>query len=197
MTALDTAVQDQVDDGRVVIVPLIKFEIPDHTVGYWKGGRDFTWDGFLYKANRCLDLSSLDGQLGSEVTKRTIGFSDVPTTDPDDVIATIESYDYISSTVILAYLLGDPDTDEILGDLTSQVYQIDKLTHTKSAPDDRGMRTVSLSIDLEPTGRTFRNQTYAKRSTDDQQFDNLATDTAFEYAAVVKDIPVEWGQRSG
>lgn len=193
--SLDEAVEDQVEDGRLLIFPIIRFNIPDNSVGYHLGGRDLVWDEFTYKPNRFLDPGSFTSGLGNEVTRQTIVFSDVPTTDPDDVIARIEELDYLNAPVIITYLAGDPETDEILGILVSQLYEIDHVTFEKGAVGEDGMRTVTISIDLEPPGRSARDQTYAKRSLDEQQFDNLSTDTCFEYAATNDDIPEEWGQR--
>ena len=197
MTALDPALEAQIEDGRISILPLVKFELPNNPVGYHFGGREFTWNGFLYKPNRYLDPGSFKNALGTEVSKRTITFSGVPTDDPADAIAKLEDLEYTSAKVILSFLGGDPDTDEFLGLLDTQVYEIDSVRHPKPPAGKDGLRKLTIEIDLEPPGRVFRDQTYAKRSNDEQRFDNDPADTAFEDAATVKTIPEEWGQRSG
>lgn len=194
--SLDPDVQAQVDDGRILPFVLIRFIIPDHDVGYHMGGRNLIWGDFLYKPNRFLDPGSFAGTLGNAVTRQTITFSDVPTDDADDAIAILETLDYLNAPVIITFLAANPETDEILGVLVSHLYEIDRVVYDKSAVDGTGERSVTVSIDLEPPGRSVRDQTCAKRSLDDQQFDNLATDTCFEHAATNDDIPEEWGQIS-
>lgn len=192
--SIDPDVADQVEDGRLAILPLIRFDIPDHNVGYHIGGRNLVWGDFLYKPNRFLDPGAFENALGNAVTRQTIVFSDVPTDDPDDAIAQIEELDYLNAPVIITYLAGDPETDEVLGVLVSQIYEIDRVTFDKSAVDENGERTVTVSIDLEPPGRSHRDQTYARRSHDEQQYDNDSADTGLEYAATNDEIPEEWGQ---
>lgn len=195
--SLDPAVQAQVEDGRLLLFPLIKFDIPGNPVGYHLGGRDFIWNGFLYKPNRFLDPGTFDSMLGTAVTRQTITFSNVPTADPDDAIAKLETLPYLNAPVLISFLAGNPDTDEILGLLLTHLYEIDKVSYPTSAVDKDGTRSLTVKIDIEPPGRAARDQTYAKRSLDEQQFDNDATDTFFEHAATVEDIPEEWGQRQG
>ena len=74
--------------------------------------------------------------------------------------------------------------------------EIDNVTYDTGAADDTGTRTLSLTIELQPPGRSARGQTLVKRSLAEQQFDNDETDTGLEYVATVGTIPEEWGQVS-
>lgn len=192
--SLDPAVEAQIEDGRIVILPLVRFDIPGNPAGYHIGGRNLTWNGFLYKPNKYLDPGSFSGSLGNAVTKQTLTFSGVPVDDPDDAIAKLETLPYLNAPVTITFLCGDPETDEVLGILISHLYEIDKVSYETGAFEKNGQRTVNIKIDLEPPGRAVRDQTYAKRSQADQQFDNDPTDTFFEYAATNDEIPEEWGQ---
>lgn len=192
--SLDPAVEARVEDGRIVILPLVRFDIPGNPAGYHFGGRDFTWNGFTYKPNKYLDPGSFSGSLGNAVTKQTLTFSGVPTDDPNDLIAKLETLPYLNAPVIITFLCGDPETDEVLGILISHLYEIDKVTYEIGGYDDKGQRVVNVKIDIEPPGRTLRDQTYAKRSQMEQQLDNNPDDTFFEYAATNDEIPEEWGQ---
>ncbi|APO74274.1 hypothetical protein AM571_CH01439 [Rhizobium etli 8C-3] len=192
--SLDPAVQAVVDKGRIVRLDLIRFDIPGKTVGYHRGGRPYTYNGLTYLPNRYLQMGGASSALGIAVTTRTIVFSNIPVADPDDAIAQLENYNYPNAPVIISHLAGDPDTDEVLGVLASTIYEIDQVRYNKGALTG-SERTLTLSIDLQPPGRSARGTTGAKRSQAEQQFDNLASDTFFEYAATIGSMPEEWGQR--
>lgn len=192
--SLDAAVQAQVDAGALRILPLVKFDLPGKVVGYHIGGRPLTYGGLEYKPNRWLEPDSFDNALGNEVTARTLTFSDVPTTDPDDAIANIEQYDYVNAPVTVSYLAGDPQTDQVLGVLSTQFYEINEVNFEVGEADDSGERTVTLHIEIEPPQRRFSDQTYARASDKEQKFDNDATDDFFQFVATSPDWVEEWGQ---
>ncbi len=200
-TALATEVGAQVDSGSIKVLPLVKIvlpgkgETPDKTVGYHTGGRPFTYSGQEYLPNRFLNDDGLVAALGNQITETTLVFSDVPTDNADDGIAAIENYDYINAAVTVSYLCGNPATDEILGVLVTQFYEINDVEFEVGALDEDGQATISLNISIETLSRRYRDQTYAKRSVEDQKRHNSATDTAFEYVATSPDWPEEWGQR--
>ncbi|WP_420406906.1 DUF2163 domain-containing protein [Hoeflea sp.] len=199
--SLDTDVANQIDSGAIKVIALIKFELtgngetPDKTVGYHNGGRDFTWSGQDYLPNRFLDADGLMAGLGNQISERKILFSGVPTDNADDAIASIENYDYINAPVTVTYLCGDPETEEVLGVLVTHFYEINGVEFETGATDENGQATISLTISLETLSRRYRDQTHVKRSVEDQNRHNSATDTAFEYVATSPDWPMEWGQR--
>jgi len=195
--SLDPAVEALLEQGQIVRLDLIRFDLPGKTVGYHRGGRPYTYNGLEYLPNRWLDMGDMSQSLGVAVTSRTIRFSDVPTDDPDDAIARIEDYAYTNAPVIITHLAGIPETNEVVGILASSIYEIDQVRYSKSEVDESGQRTITLEIDLEPPGRSARGATHVKRSQAEQQFDNDPTDTFFEYASTTASVPEEWGQRSG
>lgn len=201
MPALDTAVATQVDSGAVKVIALIRIELkgkgetPDTVVGYHNGGRPFTYGGLEYLPNRFLDAEGLSASLGNQISEAVLSFSNVPTDNADDAIASIEDYDYINAPVTVSYLCGDPATDEVLGVLVTHFYEIDEVEFEDGAVDENGQATITLSISLETLSRRYRDQTYAKRSQEDQARHNQETDTAFEYVATSPTWSEEWGQR--
>tara|TARA_R110002020_G_scaffold34066_34_gene103952 strand:- start:1837 stop:2445 length:609 start_codon:yes stop_codon:yes gene_type:complete len=200
-TALETAVAAQVDSGEIRVIPLIRFDLkgkgetPDKVVGYHVGGRPFTWGGLEYLPNRFLNSDGLVAALGNEISSVTISFSDVPTDNPEDAIAAIENYEYINAPVTVSYLCGDPKTDEVLGVLVTHFYEINDVEFQVGELDENALATVTLDIELETLARRYRDQTYIKRSAEDQARHNSATDTALEYVATSPQWPEEWGQR--
>nr|WP_250811680.1 DUF2163 domain-containing protein [Neorhizobium tomejilense] len=194
--ALDPAVEAAIEEGRFAVLDLIRFDLPGRSAGYHRGGRPYTYNGLVYLPNRFLQTSSMVSALGTAVTTRTIVFSNIPVANPDDAVAQIETYNYQNSPVIIAHLAGNPETNEVLGILASTIYEIDQVRYNEGAVSG-SERTLTLSIDLQPPGRSARGSTGVKRSMKEQQFDNLATDTGLEYVATNATIPEEWGQRSG
>lgn len=194
--SLDPVVAAQIEKGRMARLDLIRFDLPGKTVGYHRGGRSYAYNGLVYLPNRFLDIGSMTSAVGTAVTTRTITFSDIPVTDPDDAVARIEEFDYQNSPVIIAHLCGVPNTNEVLGILASSIYEIDQVRYNKGAVSG-SERTLTMEIDLQPPGRSARGSTGVKRSIAEQQFDNSPTDTGLEYVATNASIPEEWGQRQG
>lgn len=195
--SLDPSVKAQVDSGQIRRLDLIRFDLPGKSIGYHRGGRPYTYNGLAYLPNRWLQIGSMNSAVGVAVTTRTIVFSNVPVSNPDDAIAALELYAYQNAPVIISHLAGDPVTDEPLGILASSLYEIDQVSYQKGAMGGNGERTLTVTIDLQPPGRSARGSTLVKRSPAEQQFDNDATDTGLEYVAVNATWPQEWGQRSG
>jgi len=196
VSILDPAVVAALESGHISRIDLIRFDLPGKTVGYHRGGRPYTYNGLTYLPNRFLQPGEMRSALGVSVTSRTVRFSNIPVTNPEDAIARLELYDYPNSPVILTHLAGVPNSDQVLGILASSIYEIDNVRYEKGAVDDSGTRTLSVTIELQPSGRSARGQTLVKRSQAEQQFDNDETDTGLEYVATVGTIPEEWGQVS-
>lgn len=194
MSILDPSVETAVDKGRIARLDLVRFDLPGlPPKGYHMGGRPFTHNGLTYLPNRFLKMGSMTGALGIAVTTRTIIFSNIPVANPDDAIAKIEEFNYQNAPVIIAHLCGDPDTDQVLGILASSIYEIDQVRYNEGALKGNE-RSLTMSIDLQPPGRSARGSTGVKRSTAEHQFDNSPTDTTMEYVATNASIPEEWGQ---
>lgn len=192
--SLDPVVSAQIEKGGIARLDLVRFDIPGLPAkGYHTGGRDFTFNGLVYKPNRFIGLGSMTSAVGTAVTTRTITFSDIPVDDPEDAIAIIEQYNYQNAPVIVAHLCGVPNTNEVLGILASSIYEIDQVRYNKGAVSG-SERTLTMEIDLQPPGRSARGSTGVKRSIAEQQFDNSPTDTGLEYVATNASIPEEWGQ---
>lgn len=194
--SLDPVVAAQIEKGRIARLDLIRFDLPGKTVGYHRGGRSYPYNGLVYLPNRFLDIGSMTSAVGTAVTTRTITFSDIPVTDPDDAVAKIEEFDYQNSPVIIAHLCGVPNTNEALGILASSIYEIKEVKYNQGAVTG-SERNLTMTIELEPPGRSARGSTGVKRSIAEQQFDNSPTDTGLEYVATNASIPEEWGQRQG
>ncbi len=192
--SLDPLLQDQVDEGAIAAILLARFDLPGKSFGYHTGGRPYTFNGLTYRPNRFLRGGTMRGSVGVGVTERQLTFSGIPGTHADDVIAAIESYDYLNAPVIVTVLGGRPDTNQVLGILESVVYEIKDIRYPRSAVDEAGEATFNVVVRLEPPGRTARGATFAMRSHTEQRYDNDPTDTAFEYTNEVQTVPKKFGQ---
>lgn len=193
--SVDPQVKALVDRGDLVRLDLIRFDLPGRSVGYHRGGRPYTYNGLRYLPNRFLESGGATSAVGVGVTTRTIKFSNIPTQDTDDLIAKIEQFDYLNAPVIISHVAGVRGTDEVVGILISNIYEIDKVTYPKGPQQSDGTRSLTIKIDLQPPGRSARGATLAKRSQAEQQFDNDVNDTCLEYASVTSTDMEEWGQR--
>lgn len=192
--ALPTDVEDLYDAGHIAKSFLVRFDLPGQTVAYVNGPRPISYNGTTYIPNRFLQHVGGDSTLGYSVPTKTIAFSNVPTTDADDAIASIENYDYQNAPVVISTLVVDPISGEIAGVAESAVYEIAQVEFNTSEADEKGERFLTLTIDLDPPGRAIREQTGAKRSLEEQQFDNDASDTGAVYASTVSEWTKRWGR---
>jgi hypothetical protein len=195
MSVLDPAVESALETARLARLDLIRFDLPGKTVGYHRGSRPYTYNGLTYLPNRFLEPGELVSAVGVAVTTRTIVFSNIPVSNPEDAVAQIEQYNYQNAPVIISHLAGDPETDAVLGILASSIYEIDQIRYNEGAVSG-SERALTMMIDLQPPGRSARGSTGVKRSQAEQQFDNSPTDTGLEHVATNATIPEEWGQVS-
>lgn len=195
--SLDPAVEAQVNSGQIATIELIRFDLPGKTAGYTDGGRPYTYNGLTYLPNQWLQSGEARGELGIAVQTREIVFADVPVPDARDAISRLEEFQYTNAPVIITTLCGVPESNEVLGILLSNIYEINDVRYEDGAVDANGEATLTIIVELEPPGRSARGKTAVMRAEDEQQFDNSSFDTSLEYSSVVQTIPVEWGRRSG
>ncbi len=106
MSVLDPAVESALETGRLARLDLIRFDLPGKTVGYHRGGRPYTYNGLTYLPNRFLEPGDLVSAVGVAVTTRTIVFSNIPVSNPEDAVSQIEQYNYQNAPVISKHPIG-------------------------------------------------------------------------------------------
>ena len=182
------------DAQDLVILPLVRIDFPELTVGYHLGLRDFEYGGLVYRPNKYLDPAGFSAQLGNEIGTRQIVFSGVP--DVDDPLAQINNYTWKRAPVTVTFLAGEAGANEPLGVVDTQFYRIHAIKPSKSAIDAGGKRMATIAIDLRPPDERVVGQTFAKASNEDQQFDNAEGDTIFADVAVEATWERKFGQRT-
>ncbi|MEM1375868.1 MAG: hypothetical protein AAGG69_00620 [Pseudomonadota bacterium] len=179
--------------GSDAILPLVRFDLPGITVGYHYGGRDFSYNGLIYKANKALQPAGLQLQTGTQIQSRELVFSNVP--DGDDVVANLATYQWKRGLVTLSWLIGTLGGDAPDAVLMTEFYEIHAYQPNLSEADEKGMRLATVNITIGPRGTRTRNQGHAMSAQADHQYDNDETDTFFEYVGQAQNWQIEWGQR--
>lgn len=193
--SLDPDLVDALEVGDLLILPLVRIDLPELTVGYHFGGRDFEYpqgSGFIYRANKALSANDFEGSLGNAINERELTFSGIP--DDNDPVAKIEEYKYLNAPVTITYLAGPAGANEPSHVLVTHFYKIVDVVPAKSARSADGTREVTIVVTIAPIADRYRNQTYIRQSLEDQQLHNKATDTFDEYANTVDQWKVEWGR---
>lgn len=179
-------------DGNDAILPLVRVDLPSATAGYHYGGRDYEYNGLVYKASKFLEPVGLDLQTGPHIQSRELVFSNIP--DTNDVIAQIENYQWKRGLVTLTWLRGELNSDVVSGVLHNEFYEIHALDPETSEEQD-GIRYTTLTVTIGPRASRPRNSGHAMASNADQQLDNSATDTFMEYVGTQRLWTRKWGQR--
>lgn len=193
--SLDPSVLSLVDSGNFVVIPLVRIDLPEMTVGYHYGGRPFDYLGVTYLPNRYLMPEGLNESLGEQIGEVQLIFSNVPTDNVEDAVAQVETLTYLNAPITISYLAGNPDTDEVIGVIATKFYEVAEVNYEDEAMSSNGDRAMTLTITAQSPARRLRDKTYARRASADQNYHNDPTDTIFEYANAVKDWTVEWGQK--
>lgn len=191
--ALAPAVTSAHEKGEWADAYLIRFDLPGKTVGYVAGPRPQTFNGLIYQPNRYLSKLRSASYLGFSASSKSVKFSNVPTDNVDDAVASIEQYDYQNAPVVVSTLLLDPQTGEVNGVAESSIHEVADVEFTKGPMDAQGKRELTTSIVLDDPNRAVREQTGVKRSLKEQQFDNDPTDYGHRHTATSG----EWTRRHG
>lgn len=191
---LAPAVTSAHEKGEWADAYLIRFDLPGKTVGYVRGPRPQTFNGLTYMPNRYLSKLRSGSYLGFSASSKSVKFSNVPTDNVDDAVASIEQYDYQNAPVIVSTLSLDPTTGEVHGFAESSIHEVADVQFTKSPMDEDGKRELTLSIVLDDPNRAVREQTGVKRSLKEQQFDNDASDFGHRHNATTGEWVRRWGR---
>lgn len=194
---LTPAVNNQLNKGHHIL-PLVKFEIPGNTVGYYVGPRKFEYQGFVYQPNKFLEMDDLIETLSIDLGERELLFSNVPVSG--DPINDIEALDYTNAPVTVSRLIIDPKLglpEAVIGVGETSFHKINEAGFTEGAVGEDGCSTLTMKITLGSLGVAGRDKTHAVRSDEEQRFDNNPIDTFLGGVSTVHTITREFGQRSG
>ncbi|MBZ9852791.1 hypothetical protein LB566_03210 [Mesorhizobium sp. CA13] len=180
-----TRLQDLLEEGRVVIRGMVKFQLGSGFHGMWLGNYDLVYDDgagpITYRPNQLLSAEPPEGSLGMEATEFVVSMpaaTDFGVTP--DILALIEQEDYKGRPCWIYEAYIDPDTRELLYVEQEMAFgYVDFIDHVQSGGELRlEGHVISGAVDNHRDG-------YRSASNEDQQLIS-AGDLGFQYATSIK-----------
>lgn len=160
---LPSSVINLLDDGRITIVGLIRFDFGTGTYGFAKSATGLTWSGLTYQPGGMIQVSDFISGTGTSAQQFTIELA----ASPDDgltpeVLQQIELEDYRDRPVTIYDAYLHPDTGQLLHVEPLRRGYIDQLRHEES---DEGYKLVA---ECETRALDYSRSNYRKRNAADQ-----------------------------
>jgi hypothetical protein len=188
LITVDEEVLTLLDEGRMDVRGLLKFEFGGGTYGFIMASSSFDWNGLTYLPGGIIEVSDLPGETGMSAQQFTLTLA----ASPDDgltpaVLQTIESEDYRDRPVTLYDAYLHPDTGALISVRPLKRGYLDTISHED---DESGYRLVAScetrALDYTRTnGRVRSPADQARRSPGDR---------FFEHAATRSNVTVYWGR---
>lgn len=178
--AFPSRLQQLLDEGRVAIRGLIKYQWGTGIYGVWNGKGAFVWGGITYHANQLVSVEDIAVGLGTAAYPLTIEMparADFGYTE--DKLASIEQQEYKRRPVTIYDAFFDPDTRELLHVEPLYYGYVDTVDHVR----EEG--TMKLVIHIETSALDNHKDGYRSASHEDQQLVSPG-DQFFQYASLVK-----------
>lgn len=192
MINLPSDVLDLLDEGRISIRGLMRFDFGTGTYGFIKGVAPMTYNGLLYSPGGVITVSDFGTAIGLSAQQFTITLA----ASPDDgltpeVLQTIENEDYRDRPVTIYDAFFHPDTNELLFVQAMKRGYVDVIDHV-----DTAAAGYTIQASCESRGLDYTRMNARKRTNADQARRFLG-DLYFQHAAMRGRENVSWGQVSG
>lgn len=188
MDVIDPDVLDLLDEGRISVRGLIKFELGGGTYGFVKSNTPFTWSGLTYQPGGIIRVSDLPAGTGIAARQFTVSLA----ASPDDgltpeVIQTIEDEDYRDRPVTLYDAYFHPDTDALISVRALRRGYIDVIVH-EDGEDGYVATAMCETRAIDYTRTNGRKRTVADQSR------RAPGDLFYQHAAKRGREEVFWGR---
>jgi len=188
---LPSSVINLLDDGRITIVGLIRFDFGTGTYGFAKSATGLTWSGLTYQPGGMIQVSDFISGTGTSAQQFTIELA----ASPDDgltpeVLQQIELEDYRDRPVTIYDAYLHPDTGALLHVEALRRGYIDQLRHEES---DEGYKLVA---ECETRALDYSRSNYRKRNAADQAR-RAPGDKFYSNAATRGREEIWWGRTKG
>lgn len=188
---LPSSVINLLDEGRITIVGLIRFDFGTGTYGFAKSAAPITWGGLTFQPFGLLQVSDLPSGTGTSAQPFTIELA----ASPDDgltpeVLQQIELEDYRDRPVTIYDAYLHPDTGQLLHVEPLRRGYIDQLRHEES---DEGYKLVA---ECETRALDYSRSNYRKRNAADQAR-RAPGDKFYSDAATRGREEIWWGRTKG
>jgi hypothetical protein len=189
MITLPTSVLNLLDEGRIGIRGLIRFDFGSGTYGFAKSIVPITYSSLVYQPGGAISVSDLNDDTGLTASQFTVSLA----ASPDDgltpeVLQTIEAEDYRDRPVTIYDAYFHPDTNELLFVQVMKRGYVDTIDHVDT--QDVGYTIVA---NCESRALDYTRINGRKRSDLDQKRRNPG-DGFFLFAATRGREQVYWGQ---
>ncbi len=172
-------VLELMDEGREVIVTLMRFEFGTGVYGFIKAEHPTTHDSVEYVPGGAISISDIEQEIGTSAKSFVLELAE----SPDDgltpaVLATIENEDYRDRPVYLMDAIFDPETNEQLHVETVARGYVDTIDHERDPVIGAKLRVTCENRALDysrKNGRQANKSDQAKRNATDTFFDNIST----------------------
>jgi hypothetical protein len=168
------------EEGRIAIRGMVKFQLGTGTYGFWTGNYDLPWDGIVYRPNQLISIEDRSFGVGLEGSGFKIELpakADFGVTP--DLLLQIEQLDYKNRPVTVYEAYFDPDTRQLLHVEAIDYGYIDIIDHVN---EDGQLKLVGKVM----TGAIDNHRDgYRSASHEDQQLVSPG-DMGFEHAGRVK-----------
>lgn len=177
--------------GRAAKRDMILFDFSEDGLhGFWSGTGVFTYQSVDYVgAGRLMKLDAIGGKADLSAQAITGTLSAVPNSDlTPDVLATIESYKWHQSPVVISRAYFNLDTRALLSVERMFRGYFDKLDHKETVGGG-----YTLEAYFESKSRDHLKQGFRMRGDADQRRVK-ASDGSLRYSAVAGNQQIPWGQ---
>lgn len=189
MINLPSSVLDLLDEGRISVRGLIRFDFGTGSYGFIKSMQPFEYNGLLYKPGGIITISDLSNTTGLSAQQFTVTLAASPDYDlTPEVLQTIENEDYRDRPVTVYDAYFHPDTNELLYVQAMKRGYVDLIDHLDDS--DTGYTIVAA---CESRGLDYTRTNGRKRTNVDQRR-RAPNDGFFQHAAMRGRETIYWGQ---
>lgn len=183
------------DEGRVSLAGMIRFDLGEGSYGFIRRAAPYTWGGVTYQPmlEGLISVSSLAATTGTSASGFTLTLSESPDDGlTPDVLLNIENYDYRDRPVTIYDLHAHPDTGAILGDPVAMMRgYINAIEHVTDPSSGYLMQVECESRALDYSRRNGRLASHE----DQQRRAPVGTvDKFFEHAGSAGKKDLKWGK---
>ncbi|WP_299939407.1 DUF2163 domain-containing protein [uncultured Nitratireductor sp.] len=187
--AYPASVQELLDEGRISIRGLMKFQFGTGTYGFAKSDQPIEWNGLTYQPGGVIKVSDLPGGMGTTARQFTIELAESPDDGlTPDVLKTIEAEDYRDRPVTIYDAFFHSDTGALLHVEALRRGYIDQLSHEEDPEEG-----YKLIADCETRALDYTRTNGRKRNMADQ-YRRVEGDNFYVNAATTGREEIFWGR---
>lgn len=189
MITLPDEVLDLLDQGRIVIRGLMRFDLGSGSYGFAKSVQPITFNSLVYKPGGIIKVSDLSASAGLSAQQFVVTLASSPSDGlTPEILQTIENEDYRDRPITIYDAFFHPDTGAMLFVQPMQRGYIDTIDHV----DTQGVG-YTINANCESRAIDYTRMNGRKRSDVDENR-RIAGDTWYRQASQRGRETLYWGQ---